>query len=111
MAEFSQSNWFIQSRRRGARGAREVILRSLSTAPVGVAAVVAETTIRLADLLTLRPGDIIDTGHSARIPIELFVEGKKKFRGEPATVKGRKAFRVTASGSGSASPPGASRRP
>ena len=95
MPEFSQSNWFVASKARATKETREHILENIAHAPVNLSAVLAETHIRLGDLLKLRPGDIIDTGKAANSELMLRIEGKNKFRGYAGQYKGRKVFQIT----------------
>ena len=95
MPEFSQSNWFASGSGRGMKDARTRILQNVQNAQVEVAAVLSETPLGLVDLLTLKPGDIIDTGRRADQPIILSVQGKKKFRGIPGVRGNQKVLRIT----------------
>src|SRR6185503_11406310 len=93
--EFSTSNWFVSAGAHAQPGARELILGNLSQASVEVTAILADLPLRLADLLTLKPGDIIDTQKRVDSELVLAVEAERKFAGLPATSNGRIAFRIT----------------
>lgn len=94
MPEFSQSNWFQSSRNRGETGGGEQILSNISNAPLEVSATLAETPLSLDDILSLQPGDVIDTGVSAGNPVTFCVQGKKKYRAAPGTKGDRKCVRI-----------------
>lgn len=66
----------------------------LGSARVEVAAVLAEMRISLADLLTLRPGDVLDTGRPQDTPVTLSIDGRRKFRGSAALRGDRRIVRV-----------------
>lgn len=94
MPEFSQSNWFSASRARGGGECRGRILENIANAPIELTAVLAETPVSLYDLLTLRPGDILDTGLHKSSPVALTIQGKRKFRGTTYTRKDRRVVQV-----------------
>ncbi len=95
MPEFSQSNWFVASRSKATDESRRNILGNIATAVLNVSGVLAETKISLGDILTLKPGDLIDTGKPVTKPLTLRIEGKSKFRGRACRYKGKVAFQVT----------------
>ncbi|MFQ5655321.1 MAG: flagellar motor switch protein FliM [Planctomycetota bacterium] len=94
MPEFSQSNWFSSSKGRHDDRSREQILSNIANAPIEVSSILAETPLSLADILTLRPGDLIDTGRNAAGPVTLTIQGRKKFRGVPCLRRNRKVVRI-----------------
>ena len=83
MPEFSPSNGFSSSRSREGGASSDRIRGNNANAPIELSAVLAETAGSLYDLLTLRPGDILDTGHPQDQPITLSIQGRRKFRGTP----------------------------
>ncbi len=93
--EFSTSNWFVSAEAHAHPGARELILENISQATVEVTAILADLPLRLADLLTLKPGDVIDTQKPVNSELVLAVEAERKFAGLPATSQGKIAFRIT----------------
>lgn len=74
---------------------RERILTKVSGAELTLQAELPAVPIRLQDLLTLQPGDIIDTQISHRSEVALLLEGRALFRGQPATQEGRRVVRIT----------------
>ena len=70
------------------------IARILTQAPVGVVAYVAETSITVGDLMSLRVGDVIRTEKPASDTLLVTVEGRPKFRGRPAQHRGKKAILI-----------------
>lgn len=95
MPQFSQSNWFTSSRQRSGQKGRDQILKNIFNAPVEISSVLAETPLSLHDILTLKPGDILDTGVPAKSRVTLCVQGKKKYRGVAGLHRGKKCIRIT----------------
>ncbi len=61
---------------------------------------VPEQSIPVPDLLELREGDILLLDHGAGAPLELFINGKKKFSGEVVGVSGKRALHIGAAVAG-----------
>ncbi len=91
--EFSKSNWFAAQATPSSL-ARTHILRNISNADVELQAILAEIPIRLEDLLTLKSGDILDTGKPAQGDLKLSIGTKEKFLGRPGLSRGRLAFQI-----------------
>ena len=66
----------------------------LDSAKLRVAAVLAETKIRVSDLANLEVGDVILTHKPATAPLSLDVGGRRKFIGNLGQFKGKRAFKV-----------------
>jgi len=94
MPEFSKSNWFALAGAAAAGQVRNQILENIGSAQVSISAILADLPIRLADLLTLKPGDILDTGKRVGSELLLAVERERRFFGEPGLSRGRLAFRI-----------------
>ncbi len=92
--EFSKSNWFVTPGSPSG-DARKNILENISGAEVEVAAILADIPLDLADLLTLKPGDILDTGKRAEAELVLALEKERKCLGLPGLSRGKLAFRIT----------------
>jgi flagellar motor switch protein FliM len=54
---------------------------------------VADISVR--DLMELSPGDIIQLGTDATLPLDVLVEGVPKFKGVPGISKGNRAIKIT----------------
>ena len=78
---------------RSAEPAPMSIARNLQSALVEVSACLGQTQLTMAELLALRPGDLIrlERGRTERVPVS--VEGVTKFLGQPTQCGG--AFGVT----------------
>ena len=69
--------------------------KNVGNAPLEVRAFLAQTTIRLNDLLTLGVGDLITTDKEFTEEVLIQVEGKKKFLAEVGQFRGKRAIKLT----------------
>jgi flagellar motor switch protein FliM len=89
--------WLAYQRRAATEDKTEDLARALGATHVNVVAYLAETKITVDELLTLAPGDIIQTTKSADGEIILQVEGENKFAGKIGRNKDNLATKVTRS--------------
>jgi len=95
MSRLSNQSW-LNYRRRSADGQSEqAVTRRIQGASVALRAIVAESTLTLADLAQLAPGDIITTERDAASEIIIEVEGRRKFGARMGCHKGKKALKIT----------------
>ncbi len=94
MGVLSNQNWFTRPR----KGSQEDFVRklkgNLQTAKVQMRTILANTTIRLHDLMNLQVGDLIttDTPHTSNVVMQ--IEGKNKFFGQLGRFREKRAVRV-----------------
>jgi flagellar motor switch protein FliM len=74
---------------------RERILRSVAGAEVTVSAELGSVPFALSDILSLRPGDVIDTQIQRGAEVTMRVEGRRVGFGHAATHEGKRAVKVT----------------
>ena len=67
----------------------------LETLPVRVVAELGRGTVRLSEVLSWKPGDILILDRYADDPIDLRVEKIVKFRGRPGSFRSSRAVRIT----------------
>ena len=95
MGMLAAQNWFSYQR----KGAQEDHLRKLTknvtAAPVQMRAFLAQTTIRLDDLLSMEVGDVITTDKESDKDVLIQVEGKSKFLAQVGQFKGSRSVRIT----------------
>ncbi|MGA3066412.1 MAG: flagellar motor switch protein FliM, partial [Tepidisphaeraceae bacterium] len=95
MGMLAAQNWFSYQR----KGAQEDHLRKLTknvaNAPVQMRTYLAQTTIRLDDLLAMEVGDVITTDKESDRDVLIQIEGKSKFLGQIGQFKGQRAVRIT----------------
>ncbi len=87
--------WLAYQRRTPAEDKTDDIARGLGATYVDMVAYLAETTMTLGDLLTLQPGDILQTVKPVGSEIILQVEGQNKFAGVIGRHKDNVAARIT----------------
>ncbi len=81
MGKLLSQGWLAYQRRSGVEDKTEEIARGIGATYVDVVAYVAQTTITMGELLTLHPGDILQTTKPVTDEIIMQVEGKNKFAG------------------------------
>jgi flagellar motor switch protein FliM len=94
MEQLSSQSWFSVSSGQRNPEAEGAIVKELSRAKLEIAAVLAETTITLKDLLEMQSGDIIVTEKSCKDPAVVSVQGEKKFLAYVGQYRGNRALRV-----------------
>jgi len=100
------ANSWVGYRRGGATEETQgTIGRQLEGASVEMVVTLAETRITTADLIGLRVGDIITTDKDVHAPLEVAIQGAKKFLASPGSLKGHKAIEVQGALKPSESPP------
>ncbi|MBI5887009.1 MAG: FliM/FliN family flagellar motor switch protein [Deltaproteobacteria bacterium] len=80
-----------QERAVWAAGMRQAVLDT----PITLSVEMGTAGISAEDLLSLRPGDIIETDRRAREPIDVLVEGRALLTAMPGAFGGRYAIRLT----------------
>ncbi len=68
--------------------------KGLLRAKVGLTVELGTTEIKANDLIRLKEGDVIRLNRYVSEPVDIKVEGLKKFRGIPGVYKGSKAVRI-----------------
>jgi flagellar motor switch protein FliM len=77
----------------------ENLARNLENASVELRALLAETKLRLSDVLSMQLGDVITTDVPVNAPTEVQVQGKPKFIASPAQFQGNRVIEVIDKGS------------
>jgi flagellar motor switch protein FliM len=95
MGMLATLNWFSYQRKGSGEDHLRRLTRNVSNAPIEVRAFLAQTTIRMKDLLTLQPGDLITTDKESTEDVLVQVEGKKKFLAQVGQFRGKRAIRLT----------------
>lgn len=94
MEALSAQNWFAAEKHKGDGQWERLIAQQLEAAPVELTAILAETTITLADLQHLEIGDLIMTEKPATSPVTIVVEGNPKYLASLGQFKGSRAVKV-----------------
>lgn len=95
MDKLVTQGWLAYQRRAAAEDKTEIIARGLGTTLVDVVGYLGETTITVRELLTLQPGDIIQTSKPVNGELILQVEGENKFAGRLGRHKENVAIKIT----------------
>jgi len=95
MGLLAAQNWFSYHRKGATEDFLRKLTRNVNNAAVEMRAFLARTTIRMSDLLSLRPGDIITTDRPCDAEAFVQVEGKLKFLGRVGQLRGNRALCVT----------------
>jgi len=95
MSLLAAQNWFSYQRKGSHDDHLRRLTKNVSNAPVQVRAFLAQTGIRLDDLMGLAVGDLITTDKPCETEVLIQVEGKNKFLAQPGQFRGSRAIRVT----------------
>ncbi|MCA9121588.1 MAG: flagellar motor switch protein FliM [Planctomycetaceae bacterium] len=93
-SKLTANSWVGYSRAGANSGTIETISSRLDGSRVEVVVTLAESSIRTADLIGLRVGDIITTDHDCHQSLDVAVEGITKFKAKPGAYKGHKAIEI-----------------
>src|SRR4051812_36083536 len=111
MGILAGQNWFSYQKKGGQEDHLRKLTRSVSNAPVELRAFLAQTTIRLQELLSLQVGDLITTDKPIERDVLIQVEGRNKFTGQVGQLRGNKSVRITRICNEPAEPPAAQTPP
>jgi len=93
--KLSNQTWSAYKRSHRDQQITEQIQNHLSNARVTVSTILADTSIKLSELVELNVGDVILTEKPASSPLTLSVEGKRKYIGNLGQFRGNRAFKVS----------------
>ena len=94
MGKLAAQNWFSYQRKGGQEDHLRKLQTNVSNAVVEVRAFLAQTTMKLSELLSLQIGDVITTDKPIERDVLLQVEGRNKFLGNIGTLRGNRAIRI-----------------
>ncbi|MCP4245943.1 MAG: flagellar motor switch protein FliM [bacterium] len=94
MGKLAAQGWAAYQRRSAQEDRAGDIGQTLGGAQIQLTAYLAETSITVRDLLTLQPGDIIQTAKAANTPIVVQTEGRNRFLGRIGRHKDNRAVKV-----------------
>ena len=92
--KLSNQSWAAYKKNRKDDLLRNRVAFHLDAAKLTVTAILADTTIKVGDLMNLQVGDLIVTEKPATAPLTIMVEGKRKHIGHIGQFKGSRAFKV-----------------
>jgi flagellar motor switch protein FliM len=94
LEEISSHVWLSSRKEMSAPGQETAITRQLAPADVRISAHLPVEEMELKVLESLRPGDLLVTGHPSTAPVLVSLEGRPKFRAAVGRWKDRLAFKV-----------------
>ncbi len=94
ITKLSAQNWIDATKRKNLESDRELNFENLSQVNTDVTAVLLRTNLTVRDFLELKPGDIIPTERKINLPIDVFINRKKKFVARPGLSGKKRAFQV-----------------
>jgi flagellar motor switch protein FliM len=107
MGVLAAQNWFSYQRKGGQEDHVRKLTRNVNNAPVEMRAFLAQTTIRLQELLSLQVGDLITTDKPIDKDVLIQVEGRNKFTAQVGQLRGNKSVRIMRICNEPAEPPAA----
>ncbi len=93
-SRIAANSWVSYGKTSATAQTRSALGQRLDTAHVDMVVTLAETKITTSDLIGLRVGDIITTDKDIHTPLEVAVQGTKKFHASAGAFKGCKAIRI-----------------
>ncbi len=87
-------DWFSFQRKHKQDQQRDNLLENLEDAKLHLRAYLAETTIKVSDLLSMEPGDVLKTKKEVTDELVLQIEGKSKFAGKIGQFRDQRAFHI-----------------
>jgi flagellar motor switch protein FliM len=93
-SRIAANSWVTYGKSSTTPEGRAALGRRLDSSEVELVITLAETKITTADLIGLRVGDIITTDKDIRQPLDVAVQGAKKFHASPGAFKGNKAVKI-----------------
>jgi flagellar motor switch protein FliM len=95
MGVLAAQNWFSYQRKGGQEDHVRKLTKNVHNAPVDMRAFLAQTTIRMSELMSLQVGDIITTEKDKSKDVLITVEGRNKFLGQLGQLRGSKSIRIS----------------
>jgi len=95
MGRLTSQDWFGYNKQQFEQGHRESLLENLSEARLHLRTFLAQTSIKVKDLLALEVGDVLKTTKEATDDLITQVEGKSKFAGKVGQFRGNRSIKIT----------------
>ncbi len=95
IGKLAAQSWFAYARGGGGKERTRRVEGRVKLAEVEMRAYLGETKLRLSDLLSLAPGDIIKLEKLVNRDFVIRVRGQNKFAGRLGQLRGNKALRIT----------------
>jgi flagellar motor switch protein FliM len=93
--KLSTQKWFTSNSGGSTPETRQNLQTRLQTTLVPVSVQVGRLTLSTAQIMALKPGDVIPLNKNVNAQLDVFVEDKRKFGGRPGIHSKRKAVMIT----------------
>ena len=94
ITKLSAQNWIDATKRKNLESDRELNYENLYRVNTDVTAVLLHTGLRVRDFMKLKSGDIIPTKTKINLPIDIYINRKKKFVARPGLSGKKRAVQV-----------------
>jgi flagellar motor switch protein FliM len=94
LSKLTTQSWFGYTRKGSTELSQRRIVRNLTKSKVTLTAWLGRAQVRLSELRSLRPGDIIQLEKEVSEDLILQIEGRNKYAGRPGQIRGRKALHI-----------------
>jgi flagellar motor switch protein FliM len=94
LSHLTTQSWFYKPKP-ATDNQQKRLLRNLVKSAVDLTVYLGQTTIRLSELRSLRPGDLIPLEKRVGGDLIMKIAGRNKFAGKPGQFRGQKAVRLT----------------
>ena len=88
-------DWFSFQHKQQQGEQQDRLVENLKDAKLQVRAYLAQTTIKVSDLLSMEPGDVLKSKKEVTDDLILQIEGKSKFAGKIGQFRDHRAFHIT----------------
>ncbi len=95
MGVLAAQNWFSYQRKGGQEDHLRRLTKNVQNAPIELRGLLAQTTIKLTELMSLQVGDLITTNKPMSSDVLMQAEGKNKFMGQIGRFRGARSIRIT----------------
>ncbi len=96
MPRLNTQAWIASARKSPAEDARSQLAARLDDATLRVAVELGTARVRVSDLLSLQPDDIIRLDRSVQSDLVMYVGARPRFQARAGTVAGNRGVQVTA---------------
>ncbi len=94
ISKLSAQNWIDATKKKPSESDRDVNLKNLKGVGVDVSAVLLDTKIKMRDFLEMQVGDIVPSEKKMSLPVDIFVNRRKKYLARPGLSGKKRAFQI-----------------
>jgi len=94
ITKLSAQNWIDATKKKTHKEDRGINLDNLQKVSVNVSATLLDTTIKMRDFLLLNVGDVIPSGKKINLPIDVYVNRRRKYTARPGISGKNRALQV-----------------